>query len=310
MGCSKSDPLTGYRKVLAFHEGFSLLWLTDLHWGNKASGVDYAVETAHFQSILQDASKEKVPDLLVFTGDVFQNENEADVDAFFALVENSGIPWAFTFGNHDQTPFLQDPDFLPRKIKACPHAIYANPSNDGLTGNANYFINLVTAGKTKYRLYLIDSNSYKNPADSSSGYDIIHSEQLNHVKSIVSEEGPAPGLAFFHIPLREYSDAYFRYISKQDEGHGKNGEDPCPGYQNSGAYSLFCTLGIKGCFCGHDHKNDSDIFYQSKMILSYGLKSSDLDYHDETMIGYKTICLPDNTSDFSLSSITTHYVLY
>jgi hypothetical protein len=234
MGCSKSDPLTDYRKVLAFHEGFSLLWLTDLHWGNKASGVDYAVETAHFQSILQDASKEKVPDLLVFTGDVFQNENEADVDAFFALVENSGIPWAFTFGNHDQTPFLQDPDFLPRKIKACPHAIYANPSNDGLTGNANYFINLVTAGKTKYRLYLIDSNSYKNPADSSSGYDIIHSEQLNHVKSIVSEEGPAPGLAFFHIPLRNTPMLIFAIFRNKTKAMARMGRIPAQAMRTMG----------------------------------------------------------------------------
>jgi predicted MPP superfamily phosphohydrolase len=310
-GCSSSDAsLAPYQKSLPFHDGFSLLWLTDLHWGKKGTGIDYALETTHFKAMIADATQEKKPDLLVFTGDVFQDETEAEIDDFFALVEETGIPWAFTFGNHDQKPFLKDPDFLSKKIESYPNAVYADVSGDTLTGKANYFINLLENGQTKYRLYLIDSNSYKDPSDASSGYDIIHPEQLEHLKKIVAKEGAAPGLAFFHIPLKEYSDAYYRYISKQDQGQGKNGEDPCPGYENNGAYTLFKSLGIKGCFCGHDHKNDSDIFYKSEMILSYGLKGSDLDYHDAAMIGYKVIRLPKKASDFSLASIESHFVLY
>ena len=46
------------------------------------------------------------------------------------------------------------------------------------------------------------------------------------------------------------------------------------------------------------------------MILSYGLKATDLDYHSENLYGYKTITLPEDSSQFSLASFKTVKYLY
>jgi hypothetical protein len=76
------------------------------------------------------------------------------------------------------------------------------------------------------------------------------------------------------------------------------------------AYEVFKSINVKACFCGHDHKNYSDIFYKNEMILSYGLKATDLDYHAENLFGYKIITLPENPAEFSLSSIASTFYLY
>ena len=128
------------------------------------------------------------------------------------------LPWAFTYGNHDLTPFLAKPNFINEQIVKSKNSVFVDIENDNITGLANYYINLKEKDKTIYRLYLIDSNSYRVPSDEGSGYDIIHDDQLTHIKNIVDFEGQVPGLAFFHIPLKEYSSAYLGYIKGNYEG--------------------------------------------------------------------------------------------
>lgn len=308
-GCAKANT-SAYALSLTFHDNFRIVWLTDIHWGNKTSGADYSVERDHLDKIITSAKAKSTPDLLVLTGDVFQNATEEEVTSFFTLLDAYDLPWAFTYGNHDLTPFLAKPNFINEQIVKSKNSVFVDIENDNITGLANYYINLKEKDKTIYRLYLIDSNSYRVLSDEGSGYDIIHDDQLTHIKNIVDFEGQVPGLAFFHIPLKEYSSAYLGYIKGNYEGQGKNKEDPCPGYTNNGAYALFSSLGIKGCFCGHDHKNYSDINYENKMILSYGLKATDLDYYDPEELGYKEIFLPAKTENFSIQDIKSHFVSY
>jgi hypothetical protein len=46
------------------------------------------------------------------------------------------------------------------------------------------------------------------------------------------------------------------------------------------------------------------------MVISYGLKGSDLNYYQTDMVGYKIITLPDNPSSFSYSDIKETKVNY
>lgn len=117
-----------------------------------------------------------------------------------------------------------------------------------------------------------------------------------------------PGWLFFHIPLREYVTAYAGYSEtpKKHEGEGTKGDPFGYGYMNNGSYRVMQDSGIIGAFTGHDHRNDFSIDYfdaANHMVLSYGLKDSDLNYHDPDKIGYKIITLPSNPSAFTHAAI-------
>jgi len=300
-----------YRLNMAFHSSFKILWITDIHWGWSEDQPDYQIETSHLNGMIASAKEKEAPDLLVLTGDSFRTASNAQVNELLSLIDSSGIPWAFTYGNHDTESFSAYRYYINEQINKCKNQVFVDVKNDAYTGLANYYIDLVKDGKTVYRLFIIDSNTYQNPEQEGSGYDVIHSDQLDHLKAInESQNDGAPGLAFFHIPLTEFTAAYQGYKLGLYEGQGENGEAVCSPYTNNGAYDVLKSINIKAACCGHDHKNYSDINYKNEMILSYGLKATDLDYHSENLYGYKTITLPEDSSQFSLASFKTVKYLY
>lgn len=308
-GASSGTPsVDPYKKEMAFHANFRILWLTDIHWGWSEETTDYEVETTHLKGMIQEAKSVYAPDLIMLTGDSFRSASQFQVNELLDIVDSFDIPWAFAYGNHDTETFSSYLYYINDQIMKRKHAVFADVKNDELTGLANYYINLTKDGSTVYRLYVVDSNSYPQSA---SGYDVIHQDQLDHLKSIYeSAADQAPGLAFFHIPVTEFTAAYQGYQLGMYKGQGANGEEVCSPYMNNGAYSFFKSLNVKGLFCGHDHKNYSDVYYKDEMILSYGLKATDLDYHTEGLYGYKIIELPADPMEFTYKNIGMHYYLY
>jgi len=311
MGCAKTPVNDPYRLEMVYHADFSILWLTDIHWGYMEDNPDYVVEKAHLDGMITSAIASHKPDLLVLTGDSFRKATALQVNELLDLIDDYGIPWAFTYGNHDTESFSSYRYYINEQILKRKKSEFVDVKNDNLTGLSNYYIDLVKDKTVRYRLFIIDSNTYRNPNQESSGYDVIHEEQLEHLKTInATRNDGATGLAFFHIPLSEYAAAYQGYKIGLYPGKGENGEAVCSPYENNGAYDVFKSINIKACFCGHDHKNYSDIFYKNEMILSYGLKATDLDYHAENLFGYKIITLPENPAKFSLDSIESVLFLY
>ncbi|MFA6830029.1 MAG: metallophosphoesterase [Bacilli bacterium] len=291
-----------YRCEVSFTDDFQIMFMTDLHLEVEA---DFKKEYEHLNKMITSAS----PDLIVLTGDTFLHATKDIVRSFFNVMDSYRIPYCFTYGNHD----LQgdyDYYYINERLKASPVALFADYADDELTGLTNYYVNVKKDGKSLYRLYIIDSNSYYS-GGVTYDYDIIHQDQLDHVKAIDSfENDDAVGLAFFHIPLLQYTSAYEAYQQDSSIGKGENREACCPGYKESGAYDCFKEVGIKACFCGHDHINYSDIMYQNEMILDYGIKGTDLCYWDDDLIGYKLITLTSDTSAFGLDSIEYRWVAY
>jgi len=308
VSCSASSgPLSDpYRLKMDFHDGFTILWLTDIHWGWTEDNPDYEKERLHLSGMIEEAKKNQSPDLLVLTGDSFRTATQLQVNELLDIIDSFDIPWAFTYGNHDTESFSAYQYYINDQIVKRKNQVFVDVKNDGLTGLANYYIDLVSEEKAIYRLYIIDSNSYGG-----TGYDVIHQDQLDHLQSIYRTAGDnAPGLAFFHIPLTEFSSAYQGYQLGMFQGRGSNGEAVSSPYTNNGAYDVFKSINVKACFCGHDHKNFSDVYYKNEMILSFGAKATDLDYHTEGLYGYKIITLPQNPASFSLGNIQMHYFLY
>ncbi|MCI2068211.1 MAG: metallophosphoesterase [Bacilli bacterium] len=290
-----------YSLDLEYKPNFKILWLTDIHYGPEADTKSQE-EFAHLDKIIKDAEQ---PDLIIITGDSFRQANKSHVNEFFSFIDSYGIKWAFTFGNHDQETFQDSPDFISEEIAKCKNKVYYDNPKDNIYGKANYYINLKSGGKTIYRLYLTDSN-----ADFNGGYDVIHEDQLKHMEQIAeNNKDSAVNLVFIHIPLFQFQSAWDGYKLGLYQGQGQNNETCCIPYIDNGAYQVFKKIGIKACFAGHDHLNYADIDYKGEMILSYGLKANDLDYHDDAICGYKIISLPEDSNSFGLKDIQMHSLL-
>ncbi len=300
---NKTYSISAYKKELEFRDGFRIVQLTDIHFGIQ---MDVDKELRHLDEIVERADN---PDLLVLTGDTFMDANKNLVKTMFKHIDSYGLKWAITFGNHDRQGDFPT-YYLNEVLETMDNCLNVDYRDDNLHGTTNYFIDLKEGIATKYRLYIIDSGTYHLGLGSVFyGYDVIHKEQMDHVKAIY-ENDPAPGLAFFHIPLKEFQTAYDEAVEGLHEYFGVNNEACCPGYENQGQYDVFKSCDVRGLFVGHDHINNSTIDYKGEMLLSYGMKTTDLIYNDPSMIGYKEIILPSDPSTFGLSSVKNITVEY
>ncbi len=100
------DDDSGVYTIKSATDDFKILHLTDIHLGGSlfSYGKDLKALTAVYAEI--EYTK---PDLVIVTGDLcfplgimsLSFNNSAPIGQFAAFMRNIGIPWAFTYGNHD-----------------------------------------------------------------------------------------------------------------------------------------------------------------------------------------------------------------
>ena len=292
-----ADPITydeesGVYTITAAQEDFKILHLTDIHLGGslfsyrqdqKALAACYAlIEHTH-------------PDLVIVTGDLsfplgimsMSFNNSAPVYQFASFMRNLGIPWAFTYGNHDTESLASmskedlNSVYMSLSFKTSGTLLYPYVQPD-ITGRNNQLIELRNAdGSLNTALFLIDSNAYTG--EGINVYDCIHDDQVDwyaeQVEQLHAEAGHVvPSMIFFHIPLQQYRTAYELYEAGSDEVtyfFGENGEKmidkvccsdyPCALFDR--ARELGSTTAM---FCGHDHYNNMSLSYQG-IRLTYGM---------------------------------------
>ena len=287
-----------YRLEMEYKAGFSIMQLTDIHLGIQS-------DVNATEALLKEEIEQGSPNLIIFTGDTFMDATKSIVDSFFTFADSFDIPFAFTYGNHDAQGDY-DKFYIPDRIMGCRNSMYIDYNDDDLFGQTNYYIDIVDNNYVKYRVYIIDSNSYYAPDGFTEKYDVIHEEQIAHIEDIAKNDTSysVNSLAFFHIPLYEYDDAYKLYYDGTNYdtsmGFGKNREKVSYGYKRTDAFARMKAAGINSMFVGHDHINDSTLMYQD-VILSYGVKSTREIYNEK--YGYALISL-DGTSRLKLSDIS------
>jgi len=296
-----------YKKPdLDYVEDFRVLQLTDIHFG---LATNFAEEWVYFDKVISQAD----PDAIVMTGDMFMNASVDVVNRLYAYIDSHDIPWTVTFGNHDRQGFYT-PQFIEGQstYDKYDNCMYVDPDDD-ITGHGNHYINLVSGTEVEWQLFMIDSGSYYRTG-ATYKYDVIHEDQIAWYEDVVKETNklkygvddfslinPAdviPSVAFFHIPLFEYVDAYEAWeASGFDETMGSgvyNDSGVWHGHYNSGFFAKAKELSsTRGMFVGHDHTNNFAINYQG-ITLSYGVKSGRGIYHDPEMIGGQVIILSDD----------------
>jgi len=286
------DEATGIYTITKPDGDFKLLQLTDIHLGGGVLSYDKDIKALEAVYELIDRTR---PDFVIVTGDLvfpvgyasFSFNNSAPVQQFAAFMRNLGIPWAFTYGNHDTESYAatteNDLNALYKKLswKTSKTLLYPYVQPD-ITGRNNQLIELRNSdGSMNNALFLIDSNAYTGKGFNK--YDFIHDDQVEWYKEqilrIESEEGHVvPSMVFFHIPLQEYKEAYELYEAGSDEVtyyFGSNDEEMmdkvCCSEYPSKLFDTAKELGsTTGFFCGHDHYNNMSLGYEG-MRLTYGM---------------------------------------
>lgn len=232
-----------------------------------------------------DAEK---PDFVVINGDVINGGCDTELQVRQALnhvvqpMESRQIPWAITFGNHDEDSAARTGMTEARMLQFLQgYACNVNgDSTEGVTGTSNSLL-LVQSSKSKdpaFGLWLIDTGRYAPDAidgQDFEGYpdwDWVRMDQVTWYRnlSMATEQKygrKIPSLMWGHIALHEHRNMWFASLdSRTDADHqravakhrivGERNEDECPGPFNSGLFNAFLERGdVRGYFVGHDHVN-------------------------------------------------------
>lgn len=298
--CKQTDDET-FTIRIPKDQDFRILQLTDLHlgFGFLSKGKDRLALDA--VRTLIETSK---PDLIVLTGDsIFPfwprsgtMNNRKQAKKLMAFLDGFEIPYTLVFGNHDcELGSTCNKEELAELYQQGTYCIFSEGRKD-LTGVGNFLIELVDdSGNVLLPLVMLDSNMYGEGGWFFSGFDCIHDDQINwcmeRLDAMKQDNPDIKAVAFFHIPLREFKEAYEKMklgdpsviychgsIGEKDEYFGIS-KEPDKFFDRAVENGV-----IKWMFCGHDHMNTLSLVYKG-IRMTYGMS---IDY-----LGYQGIAKSD-----------------
>ena len=279
------------------NRAYKILQLTDMHLG---FGIFSKKKDRLALKAVSQIIKRTKPDLIVITGDsvfpffpkagTMNNKRQAEI--FIRFMDSFGIPYALVYGNHDCEMFARyNKDKLSDVYSSGKYSIFTKGRKD-IYGMGNYFINLTDSdGKVILPLVFLDSNMYGEVGWFYSGFDCIHEDQvdwcMDKLSKLKKENSDVRAMAFFHIPVNEFKEAYEK-MKMGDKAvvykHGNIGEADdhfgIPKFEGTFFNRAVDNGIIKWMFCGHDHLNTLSLVYIG-IQLTYGMS---IDY-----LGYKGI---------------------
>ncbi len=273
---------------------FKIVQFTDTHI-NLAKDENLAV----YETISQILPLEK-PDLAILTGDIVTEENpEEGFRRLAGVFSAAKVPWAVVFGNHESERGYSRKK-LAEFLKSLPFCL--NKDKGEMKGNSNFILPVMGKGKKPEAvLYCMDSNDYSTLEPTVDGYGWFDFQQIawyrqNSGKFTRANSGkPLPALAFFHIPLPEYTQAWNNKVIK---AIGVKNEDECSPAINSGMFADMLECGdVMGTFVGHDHINDY-IGVHCGIALAYGRVTKKMKSADDPVRGGRVIVLKSGKHEF------------
>ncbi|UPL12307.1 metallophosphoesterase family protein [Microbacterium sufflavum] len=240
--------------------------------------------------LIEKVLDQEQPDLVVINGDVITGGCETRLAVKQAInnvvwpMESRGIPWAVTYGNHDEDSLPQsgvDEAGMLKIYRSYEYNVNAE-STRGVTGTSNTLLTIGSSAKKNreaFALWLLDSGRYA--PDALAGQDFAgyptwdwvrmdqvawYREQSQRLEQRAGRKVPA--LMFLHIALWEHRFMWWGGVDTRTEADaargrarhgivGERNEDECPGPFNSGMFNAIVERGdVKGVFVGHDHVND------------------------------------------------------
>lgn len=295
--------------VFVTDRDLKILHLTDIHIGG--GWMSFNKDRMAINTVAAMVTAEK-PDLVVITGDIaypvpFQSgtfNNKTSAKIFISLMEQLGVPWTVTFGNHDTESYSY---FSREKIgklyadESLEHCLFSMGPDD-VDGVGNHVIHVEnTKGEPVQELVLMDSHSYTDGDIFGIfwKYDNIHQNQVDwyaeKIESAKKRNPDVKSLVFIHIPLVEFQNAYNEYLENNEN------DTPDVKYVSGSIYEkdpyIYCGMNednlfekmlelgsTQAIFCGHDHKNSLVLNYKG-VDFTYGYSVDYLAYVGISKIG-------------------------
>jgi hypothetical protein len=278
---------------------FKIVQFTDIHY---KTGSESSVKTIRMMTRIIEAEN---PDLVVYTGDIITcNPQRQGWDEVLAVAADRRIPYAVVLGNHDDEHDWTREQIFDYIVDR-PYSLARKGPGD-IKGTGNYVLKIAgNTKKTSALLYFFDSNAYSKVGEQG-GYDWFGFDQVNQYRKqsrrFTRANGgiPYPALAFFHIPLHEYTllgDTTKNYV-KNAPFFGVREEKECPGILNTGLFAAMVEGGdVMGTFVGHDHDNDY-IGCLNGICLAYGRCTGVESTYNKIGFGARVIELKENGRTF------------
>ncbi|MDR1524075.1 MAG: metallophosphoesterase family protein [Tannerella sp.] len=264
---------------------FVIMQMTDLHWTRERDD--------RMWDILKQGIQAVRPDLIMLTGDIVtDSDTRSGWEKVIAVLTQSGIPWAVTFGNHDKEHDMTKPEIVELLQTKSGNLTENGPEN--VSGNSNFILKIAsskTPGKTASVLYCFDTRQQEDGIDST---QIAWYRQNSRAFTAANGNKPLPGLAYLHIPLTE-----FKFVADSPATIGAFDEPVCDPPHNSGALSAFAEGGdVMGVFVGHDHTNNFIGIYDN-ICLAYGYTTLLSNSHYKTGRGARAVELTEDRRTFA-----------
>lgn len=275
---------------MAFKNGkFKIVQLTDIHLTGDS-------RSAHVPGMITAILQKEAPDLVVVTGDVIFAADEAKLwKEFGEFISSANIPYVVTLGNHDSERAYsrKQAHEIVGNLPGCVNNKYL------AIGSSDFVIPVMNSkGRVGTALYVFDSNDYN--ADDRS-YKGVTTEQVAWYKATgdalaKENKGKVNSLAFMHVPLMEYKQAF---DSGDFKPVGYRLEDECPGRDNSGMFeAMVAQKDVTGVFVGHDHSNNYVASLRG-IALCYGRYSGSYGVYQELISGARVIELSEDKPGFA-----------
>ncbi|MGO4957456.1 metallophosphoesterase family protein [Luteococcus sp. Sow4_B9] len=251
--------------------------------------------------LITKAIAQEKPDFVVFNGDVINGDPASALQVkqaynnVIAPVENARIPWALTFGNHDEDS-VKKSGMTEQKIMnfLLGYEHNMNVRDDAVSGHANVMVPIAgrRSKRTAAALWLLDSGRYEEETLDGQKveeytYETLHADQVawyreQSIELAKQNGGPVPGLMWMHIPVWETRFMWYGSPTDwTDESHEKalvkhqitdpqRNEREYVSQFNSGIYNTVREQGdVMGIYFGHDHINTYEGNYFG-VHLGYG----------------------------------------
>lgn len=253
---------------------FKILQLTDTHI--RSFNVE---ETAAVYARIDHMVKAEQPDLIVLTGDIVLVKPAApEWERLVKTLDSYRIPWCVMFGNHDAEQDLTRSQMSSIIVKGKYSLNTLNSA--GELSDVEIPVKSSNGKDDAFYVFCMDSHDYAH-LDGERVYAWFDDSQVDWLRECClartdAEGRVAPSMAFFHIPLREYIDAWAceedprEEASSNGQTFGIRGEKICAGAINSGMFAAMLETGsVIATSVGHDHSNDFMAAYH-KILLCYG----------------------------------------
>lgn len=240
------------------------------------------------------------PDLVVLTGDIVtENDPQEAILKLINIFVKNKTPWVMVFGNHESEHNLPR-EKLADFIEKLPYCLNKNTADSD--GYSNFILPVFGKNnKPVAQLYFMDSNTYSTLEPTVGGWGWFTHKQVSWYRrqsSLLTQSNggkPFPALAFFHIPLPEYTAAW---NNKLNPPVGVKNENECSPEINTGMFAAMLESGdVMGTFVGHDHINDY-IGVQYGIALAYGRITKTMREPDDPKAGGRVIILKEGERKF------------